>query len=153
MCWWGDARHAGKRVLRLLPIIGVLSSVPWSGLAQETQELAKQAQNPITNLISVPLQHNFNFGVGPEEDLQYVLNIQPVIPVNLTKGWTLVTRSIIPVIYQPLPARASVRPGASATSRPSSFSARRPRRASSGEPARSWSTRARQTTCSEPANS
>src|SRR6266545_7186530 len=75
VCWWGDARRAGRRVLRLLPIIGVLSSVPWSGLAQETQELAKQAQNPIANLISVPLQHNFNFGVGPEEDLQYVLNI------------------------------------------------------------------------------
>ena len=38
-----------------------------------------------------PLQHNFNFGVGPEEDLQYVLNIQPVIPVNLTKGWALIS--------------------------------------------------------------
>src|ERR1700709_199849 len=45
--------------------------------AQETPDLAKQAQNPVAHLISVPFQNNFNFGVGPRNDLQDVLNIQP----------------------------------------------------------------------------
>src|SRR5215469_1835740 len=29
------------------------------------EELAKLAQNPIGNIISIPFQNNFNFGVGP----------------------------------------------------------------------------------------
>jgi hypothetical protein len=30
----------------------------------QTEKLAKEAQNPIANLISVPFQNNFNFGLG-----------------------------------------------------------------------------------------
>ena len=51
---------------------------------QSAEELAKKVQNPVADLISVPFQNNFNFDVGPEDDLQYVLNIQPVIPIHLS---------------------------------------------------------------------
>ncbi len=51
--------------------------------AQSNEALAKAAQNPVANLISVPFQDNINFNVGPEEKTQNVLNIQPVIPVSL----------------------------------------------------------------------
>jgi len=64
-------------------------------------ELAKKTQNPVADLISVPLQNNFNFNVGQGNDMQYVLNIQPVIPLSLTPEWNLITRTIIPVIDQP----------------------------------------------------
>lgn len=30
-----------------------------------------------------------------------MLNIQPVIPINLARNWNLITRTIAPVIYQP----------------------------------------------------
>ena len=66
-----------------------------------TQDLAKAAQNPVANMISLPLQNNTNFGVGPGDDVQNVLNIQPVIPVKLSENWNLITRTIAPVIYQP----------------------------------------------------
>lgn len=33
--------------------------------AQDSGNLAQQAQNPIANLISVPFQNNTNFNVGP----------------------------------------------------------------------------------------
>ena len=66
-----------------------------------TGDLAKAAQNPIADLISLPLQNNINFGVGPDDDVQNVLNIQPVIPVKLSENWSLITRTIAPVIYQP----------------------------------------------------
>ena len=68
---------------------------------KSTQDLAKAAQNPIADLISLPLQNNINFGVGPGDDVQNVLNIQPVIPVSLSENWNLITRTIAPVIYQP----------------------------------------------------
>jgi hypothetical protein len=72
------------------------------GLSQE--ELAKLAQNPIANMISIPFQNNFNFGVGPNDVCQYVLNFQPVIPITLDEDWNLITRWITPIINQPSPA-------------------------------------------------
>jgi hypothetical protein len=69
--------------------------------APTPEELAKMAQNPVANLISVPLQNNTNFNVGPLSGTQNILNIQPVIPVSLNKDWNLITRTILPVITQP----------------------------------------------------
>lgn len=65
------------------------------------EELAKAAQNPIANMMSFPLQNNTNFNVGPYDRTQDILNIQPVIPFNLTPEWNLITRTIVPLIWQP----------------------------------------------------
>lgn len=67
----------------------------------EVAELARSAQNPLADMISVPFQNNTNFNVGPEDKTQNVLNIQPVYPVNLSNDWNMITRTIIPVISQP----------------------------------------------------
>ena len=48
------------------------------------EELAKKTQNPVADLISVPLQNNFNFGAGFHHNkMTYVLNVQPVIPISI----------------------------------------------------------------------
>ncbi len=67
---------------------------------QADGDLAKQAQNPIANLISVPLQNNTNINMGLFDRNQNVLNIQPVIPFNFG-GLNLITRTIVPIIYRP----------------------------------------------------
>jgi hypothetical protein len=47
-------------------------------------ELAKKLSNPIASLISLPLQNNFDWGGGPNDDgFQYKLTVQPVIPFSL----------------------------------------------------------------------
>jgi hypothetical protein len=75
------------------------------GEGEESQAaLAKAAQNPVANMISVPFQNNFNFGVGPNHAVQYNLNVQPVIPISLSEEWNLITRTIMPIINQPSPA-------------------------------------------------
>jgi hypothetical protein len=66
-----------------------------------TAALAKAAQNPVANLISFPLQNNTAFGIGPYERAQNVLNIQPVIPFHISEKWNLITRTILPVVWQP----------------------------------------------------
>ena len=63
--------------------------------------LAKAAQNPIANLISLPFQNNTDFGVGPDDDAKNTLNIQPVYPVRLNDNWNLITRTIFPVVSVP----------------------------------------------------
>ena len=68
------------------------------------EALVKATQNPLAKMISVPLQNNFNFGVGPNDATQWILNVQPVIPITLSEDWNLITRTIMPIINQPSPA-------------------------------------------------
>jgi hypothetical protein len=67
------------------------------------EALQKATQNPVASLISVPIQNNNNFGISPGDRTQDVLNIQPVIPVGISKNWNLIVRWIMPIVYQPLP--------------------------------------------------
>jgi hypothetical protein len=54
--------------------------------ADDTDSLAKATQNPVASLISVPFQNNTNFGVGPYNRTQDVLNVQPVIPIRINEN-------------------------------------------------------------------
>ena len=75
--------------------------------ANTTEALQKATQNPVANLISVPLQDNSNFGIGSANRTQNVLNIQPVIPMHLVEDWNLITRIIQPIVWQPYPDQNS----------------------------------------------
>ena len=82
----------------------LMAAAPTLALAQEAQDeeaLAKAAQNPIASLISLPLQNNTDFGLGPEDGTRNVLNIQPVWPFQVSENWNLITRTIVPVVSQP----------------------------------------------------
>jgi hypothetical protein len=76
--------------------------------SDETGQLQKATQNPVAGLISVPIQSNTNFGIGPFDRNQGVLNIQPVVPVNLSENWNLIVRWITPIIWQPAPGTANL---------------------------------------------
>jgi len=64
-------------------------------------DLAKAAQNPVADMISLPLQWNSYFETGPKGKTQDVLLIQPVIPISLNDDWNFIARPIIPLINQP----------------------------------------------------
>ncbi|MEP6941629.1 MAG: neuromedin U [Betaproteobacteria bacterium] len=65
------------------------------------EELAKLAQNPVGNLISLPFQNNTNLNFGPDKGTQNILNIQPVVPISVNDDWNIITRTILPVIWNP----------------------------------------------------
>ena len=88
------------RVLSIWAFGVLLSQFPGTAWA-DTEALAEQSQNPIANLTSLPFQNNTNFNVGRFGNDQNILNIQPVIPFELNEDWNLITRSILPLVYQP----------------------------------------------------
>jgi hypothetical protein len=96
-------REVNLNLVRCLILsLVVLLGICFSALADSDADLAKQTQNPVANLISLPLQSNFNTGVGPEDGLQYILNVQPVVPTSIGQNWNLINRIILPVMYQPM---------------------------------------------------
>jgi hypothetical protein len=93
-----------QKTMKHILVIGIISLLICnSAIAaeQSTQDLAKASQNPIANLISLPFQNNTNFGIGPDDDVQNILNIQPVWPVSLNEKWNMITRTIVPLMWQP----------------------------------------------------
>lgn len=95
----------------LCTALALLAAPPLLAQESDATKLAKATQNPVADLISVPFQYNANFGVGPDDDTQHILNIQPVYPINLNADWNVITRTIIPLISQPALAPGQDREG------------------------------------------
>jgi len=68
--------------------------------ASSTEELAKKLANPVSSLISVPMQSNLDYGIGSYHGSKYTVNVQPVIPIHFSAKYNLITRYVIPVVDQ-----------------------------------------------------
>src|SRR6476661_3107312 len=64
------------------------------------QEVADKLSNPVSGMISVPLQGNLDYGIGSYNGSKYTTNIQPVVPINLNRKLNLITRYIVPLVDQ-----------------------------------------------------
>lgn len=73
-----------------------------SGAEQEEEaEIAQELTNPLADLMTIPFQMNYDQNIGPLDDgWRLQTNIQPVIPFHLNEDWNLISRTIMPVIYQ-----------------------------------------------------
>ncbi|HTO73977.1 MAG TPA: hypothetical protein VMJ30_09160 [Gemmatimonadales bacterium] len=71
------------------------------GEEAESAALARAVQNPVADLISVPFQNNVDYNIGSFDRSMWTLDIEPVIPLHVTEDWMVITRTIIPFIYQP----------------------------------------------------
>lgn len=82
-------------------VLAILLALPRPAAAQSADELAKQTQNPVASLISVPLQGNWDFGIGDNDSTSTLLNFQPVIPFAITPSTNIILRVIMPLTSQP----------------------------------------------------
>jgi hypothetical protein len=82
----------------------LIATFLFSGIAkaeESAEDLAMKLSNPISSLISVPFQLNYddNFGAG-DDGRKLFLNVQPVIPITLNERWNMISRTIIPLVDQ-----------------------------------------------------
>ena len=80
-----------------------------SPLVADEASIAQKLANPVASLVSVPIQINYddNYGLGDEGSI-WRTNVQPVIPFSLNDDWNLISRTILPVVFQsdfPVPGR------------------------------------------------
>lgn len=69
-------------------------------VSKETR-LSKDLKNPVSSLISIPFQNNFYSGLGTTEaGNQYLLRVQPIIPLSFNKDYNLFVRPIFSYISQ-----------------------------------------------------
>lgn len=68
----------------------------------KAEALAKQTQNPVADLVTVPVQFNWYTGGGLGDETMQVINVQPVLPLSLDDEWNLVSRTVVPIVNAPL---------------------------------------------------
>ncbi|MEI9991712.1 MAG: hypothetical protein WDM86_16930 [Rhizomicrobium sp.] len=87
--------------MRFVLLIALLALLGGPALAEDDpSKLAEKLSNPVSNLISLPFQFNYDCCYGPKDADRLVLNIQPVIPIKLNANWNVIVRTILPVIDQ-----------------------------------------------------
>src|SRR5262245_54159048 len=79
----------------------VIGAAPAFPQDDDHDDLAKKLSNPISDLVSVPFQFNWEFGHGPNEDTYHILNVQPVVPFHLSESTNMIARLIMPTVSTP----------------------------------------------------
>ncbi len=77
-------------------IAGAVNIAP-AAAAEDAAELAKKLQNPISDLISVPMKLDWDTGIGTADADRSTYVVQPVLPFGITENWNVISRTIIPV--------------------------------------------------------
>jgi hypothetical protein len=97
------ARPPAQAKAILVAVGVVLAALHGDVYAQQAEhsDLLKEARNPLVDLPTVEIQPNFNLHVGPHEDTEYFFNVEPLVPVQLPKDWTLFTRTTVPLLNEP----------------------------------------------------
>jgi len=95
-----DLCQRPRRTLGVMTFV-VATTLAASAQAETNEELAMELSNPVAALISVPFQFNYEQNIGSARDgRRWLLNVQPVVPFDLNADWNIISRTILPVVWQ-----------------------------------------------------
>jgi len=103
--WRPNEANAQENALQTPPsgVQNLHSSVEAGSDTEKGADAAAKdaAQNPVAAAISLPLQNNAYYGVGPYRRAENALLIEPVVPFRISKNWMVISRTIVPVVVVP----------------------------------------------------
>jgi len=75
---------------------------------KDSSNLIEKVNNPISGITMLPFESNLRFGAGSETAFTYALNFEPVVPLSISSNWRVLTRTVMPLIYQEQTAGKSI---------------------------------------------
>lgn len=81
--------------------MAALSVLALPAFAQDTEPLVREAKNPFADLTNLQFFYDANLGLEPGNQTSQVVTFQPVIPFSVSRTWTIITRTMLPLIDQP----------------------------------------------------
>ena len=89
-------------------IVATTASVGFGRASAETAEeppehipdvvFARMVENPVSGITRVPLANATQFGIPPNKRVSNALVLAPIIPALFKNGWSIITRTTIPVV-------------------------------------------------------
>ena len=97
------SRNNIYRIIGLILLSQVVASAcPGQEETTDDDRMVKDAGNPVTSVINLPVQDNARFGIGEYERTMHLIKIQPVrLSVRAGRIYKIRSRTIIPLIYAP----------------------------------------------------
>jgi hypothetical protein len=78
------------------------SSCPAQDEKDDENLMIREAGNPVTSLINLPVQENISFGIGEYDRTMHVIKIQPIrFSLRASSIHRIRSRTIIPLVYAP----------------------------------------------------
>jgi len=93
------------RMIKIPSLLVLMLAVVLPVFAQEEAastkaDAAKKAANPICAMFAVPIEYDHYEKVGPYDGTMDVVTLKPVIPIAINENWNLVSRTIVPYVWQ-----------------------------------------------------
>lgn len=64
-------------------------------------EIAKEAQDPLSGLILMPVQYTYTSNIEPLGKPARILLLQPTFPIDINDKWKIITHTLIPYVSLP----------------------------------------------------
>lgn len=72
-----------------------------AAMGEVQSDWAKIAQNPMADIIRMPVENHFDFGYGHKDQVKYSCVYNPSMVAELSVHWNIVNRLHLPFVYQP----------------------------------------------------
>jgi hypothetical protein len=93
--------HHMQKVAGKFGLVVILILMGKSAFANYPAEWAEVAQNPMADIIKLPIGNEFNFDSGHKNATTYTFRLNPSMPSDFSGDWSLINRLDIPFLYQP----------------------------------------------------